>query len=302
MKSKDWLAFGLLGLVWGSSFLWIKVAVAEVGPFTLVAWRLLFGLAALAAVVAVRRPAMPRDRRTLAALALLGITNTAVPFALISWGEQSIDSAVASILNGTVPLFTMVIAHLALHDDRMTLPRVVGLVTGFIGVVVLMSRDIGPQGIAHGVLGQAAVLAAAVFYAGSSVFARRNLRQVSPVVQAFLPLITADAFVWTGALMTESSNLVPQTGTTWVALAWLGVLGSCVAYLLYFGLLQSVGPTRATLVTYVFPVVGVALGVIFLGERLDLNLALGAALVVAGIGAVNWKPRMVPVPAASAGE
>jgi drug/metabolite transporter (DMT)-like permease len=301
MKSRDWFAFGLLGLIWGSSFLWIKVAVAEVGPFTLVGWRLLVGLVALAVVVAVRRPAMPRDRRTLGALALLGITNTALPFALISWGEQSIDSAVASILNGTVPLFAMVIAHFGLRDDRMTVPRVVGLVTGFIGVLVLMSRDIGPGSIQHGVLGQAAVLVAAILYAGSSVFARRNLRDVPSVVQAFLPLIAADAFVWTGAFLTESDRLVPSLGSTWFAVVWLGLLGSCVAYLLYFGLLQSVGPTRATLVTYVFPVVGVALGVLFLGERLDAYLGVGAALVVGGIAAVNWKPRAASV-RASAGE
>jgi len=95
--------------------------------------------------------------------------------------------------------------------------------------------------------------------------------------------------------------LVPRQGLTWVALAWLGILGSCVAYLLYFGLLNSVGPTRATVVTYVFPVVGVALGVLFLGEQLDLYLAVGAVLVVAGIAAVNWKPRAARVPA-GAGE
>jgi drug/metabolite transporter (DMT)-like permease len=301
MKSRDWLMFGALGLIWGSSFLWIKVAVAEIGPFTLVGWRLLFGLAGLAVVVAWRRPTMPRDRRTLAALALLGIINTALPFALISWGEQSIDSAVASILNGTVPLFAMVIAHFGLHDDRITLPRVVGLVTGFLGVVILMSRDIGPSGIAQGVMGQIAVLAAAILYAGSSVFARRNLRDVSPVVQAFLPLIVADTFVWAGAFATESTQLLPRLGSTWIALIWLGLLGSCVAYLLYFGLLQSVGPTRATVVTYIFPVVGVVLGVLFLGERLDWSLAIGGALIVAGIGAVNWKPRRIAA-VASAGE
>jgi drug/metabolite transporter (DMT)-like permease len=293
--------FVTLGLIWGSSFLWIKVAVAEIGPLTLVGWRLLFGLAGLALVVAVRRPAFPKDRRLWGALALLGITNTALPFALISWGETSIDSAVASILNGTVPLFAMIIAHFALHDDRMTVPRVVGLVTGFVGVIVIMIRDIGPLGIHQGVLGQAAVLVAAMFYAGSSVFARRTMRDVSPVIQAFLPLISADALVWTGALLAESPKLVPHQGQTWLALAWLGLLGSCVAYLLYFGLLQSVGPTRATVVTYVFPVVGVFLGVLFLGETLDQHLGIGALLVVAGIVAVNWKPRAAPVPA-SAGE
>jgi len=299
MKPREWGLFVTLGLIWGSSFLWIKIAVAEIGPFALVSWRLLFGLAGLALVVLVRRPEFPRDRRLLGALAILGITNTALPFALISWGEVTIDSAVASILNGTVPLFAMIIAHFSLHDDRMTVPRVVGLVIGFVGVVVLMARDIGPQGVLHGVLGQVAVLVAALLYAGSSVFARRTLRGVSPTVQAFLPLLSAEAFVWTGALLTESPRLVPQQGSTWLALAWLGILGSCVAYLMYFSLLQSVGPTRATVVTYVFPVVGVILGVLFLKETIDAHLVGGALLIVAGIAAVNWKPRVAAVQASA---
>jgi drug/metabolite transporter (DMT)-like permease len=299
MKPREWGLFVTLGLIWGSSFLWIKIAVAEIGPFALVSWRLLFGLAGLALVVLVRRPEFPRDRRLLGALALLGITNTALPFALISWGEITIDSAVASILNGTVPLFAMIIAHFSLHDDRMTVPRVVGLVIGFVGVVVLMARDIGPQGIQQGVVGQVAVLVAALLYAGSSVFARRTLRGVSPTVQAFLPLLSAEAFVWGGALLTESPKLVPQLGQTWLALVWLGILGSCVAYLLYFSLLQSVGPTRATVVTYVFPVVGVILGVLFLKETVDEHLVGGALLIVAGIAAVNWKPRAAAVQASA---
>jgi len=291
VKVRDWLTFSLLGLVWGSSFLWIKVAVQEVGPATLVGFRLLIGLLGLAVVVAVRRPALPRDRRTLIVLGVLGITNTALPFILISWGEQFIDSAIASILNGTVPLFTIVIAHLALHDDRITTPRILGLVTGFLGVVVLMSRDLGAESRAGSVLGQAAVLAAALSYAGSSVFARRNLRLVDPVVQAFLPLIAADSVAWITALASEAPLQIPRLPITWLALAWLGLLGSCLAYLLYFHLLHAVGPTRATMVTYVFPVVGVILGVVFLGELADWHLVVGALLVALGIGVVNFKRR-----------
>ncbi len=299
MKARDWLTFSLLGLVWGSSFLWIKVAVREIGPATLVGLRLLIGLLGLAAVVAARRPSFPRDRRTLAALGVLGIINTALPFILISWGEQFIDSAIASILNGTVPLFTIVIAHLALHDDRITAPRILGLITGFLGVVVVMSRDLGAGSRAGSVLGQAAVLAAAVSYAGSSVFARRNLRQVDPVVQAFLPLIAADSVAWVTALASEGRLEIPRLPITWVALAWLGLLGSCLAYLLYFRLIHAIGPTRATMVTYVFPVVGVVLGVVFLGERADWHLAAGALLVALGLAVVNIKRRTAVAPAAA---
>ncbi len=291
MKLREWGAFVLLGLIWGSSFLWIKVAVQEVGPFVLVGFRLLFGLAGLVVVVLARRPRLPVERRVWFLLGILGLTNTFLPFSLISWGEQYIDSAVASILNGTVPLFTLVIAHLALHDDRITLARVLGLVTGFVGVVVLMSRELGPDGFRGSVLGQVAVLLAAASYGGSAVFARRYLRHVDSMAQAFLPLIAADAAAWLMALLLESPVAMPRLPITWLALAWLGLLGSCAAYLLYFYLLHSIGPTRATTVTYVFPVVGVILGVQFLQEAADWHLLVGAVLIALGIGVLNWRPR-----------
>jgi drug/metabolite transporter (DMT)-like permease len=287
MKARDWVTFWTLGLIWGSSFLWIKIALDNVGPFTLVAWRLLIGVAGLAIVVLIRRPAFPRERRVYGMLAILGLVNTALPFVLISWGEQTIDSAVASILNGTVPLFAMVFAHFALQDDRMTRARVVGLILGFLGVIVLMSGDLAPGEIRAGGMGQLAVLLAAILYAFSSVFARKNLHGLPPVMQAFVPLVVADLFIWTGAIAFEAPALVPTTGLTWFALVWLGLLGSCIAYLLLYTLLHRVGPTRTTMVTYVFPVVGLVLGIVFLQEPVTPSLLIGAAMVVAGILVVN---------------
>src|SRR3972149_1688762 len=287
MKLRDWVTFWTLGLIWGSSFLGIKIALENVGPFTLVAWRLLIGIAGLTLVVLARRPAVPRGRRIFGMLALLGLTNTALPFVLISWGEQSIDSAVASILNGTVPLFAMVFAHFALQDDRMTRARIAGLILGFLGVIVLMSGDLVPGEVRTGGLGQLAILVASILYAFSTVFARKNLHGLSPVVQSFVPLVVADLFIWTGAVAIEAPVLAPTSGLTWFALVWLGLLGSCVAYLLLFTLLHRVGPTRTTMVTYVFPVVGLVLGIVFLQEPVTPSLLIGAAMVVAGILVVN---------------
>ncbi len=292
MPVRSWAVFLLLGTIWGSSFLWIKLALVELGPFTLVAFRLLFGALGMAVVLWFRRPSFPRDRQTLAMLAVMGLTNTALPFTLISWGEISIDSGVASILNSTTPLFTLVLAHYFLDDERMNLPKVIGLVVGFVGIIMLFSRDVGTQGFRSGLLGQAAVLTAAVSYAGSSVFARRNFRQVPLIVQASIPLFVADGLIWIGALASESPIIVPSLPLTWVALSFLGLLGSCLAYLLYFYLLTKEGSTRTVLVTYMFPVIGVGLGVLLLGERLDAQLVSGALLVVAGIGVVNWKPKV----------
>jgi drug/metabolite transporter (DMT)-like permease len=290
VKLKDWIAFTLLGLAWGSSFLWIKIAVSEIGPFTLVALRLLFGILGLIAVVAYNRPNWPATQRLWIVLVILGLTNTAIPFVLISWGETHIDSAVAAVLNSTVPLFTMIIAHLFLSDDRITLPRIIGLLVGFGGVVVLLSRDLDFRGgLSGSVLGQGAVLLAALFYAVSGVFARRNTQGLSPIVQALVPLIVADGAIWLAAPLVEMPFRFPQLPLTWVALLWLGIIGSCIAYLLYYYLLHSVGPTRTTLVTYVFPLVGVTLGVVFLNELLDWHLFVGGSMVVGSIAIVNQK-------------
>jgi drug/metabolite transporter (DMT)-like permease len=250
-------------------------------------------------VIALRRPPFPRGRSIWLALALLGIINTALPFVLISWGQKTIDSAVASILNSTVPLFTMVIAHFALHDEPITARKAVGLLIGFGGVLALMARDLEAGSLGVGILGQAAVLLAAASYASASVFARRTMREVSPLVQAFVPMAIADAIVWTAATQVGNPGRLPALPLTWVALLWLGLLGSCVAYLLFYNLLHSVGATRTTMVTYVFPVVGVTLGVVFLDELADWRLLAGAALVVASLAVVNWKPRAAAVAAAA---
>lgn len=293
MKTKDWLAFICLGSIWGSSFLWIKIAVTETGPLLLVAFRLLFGLLALILVAWIVKPAWPRDWRVWLALFILGFTNSAIPYALISWGELHIDSAVAAILNATTPLFTMLIAHSLLHDDRITLPRLVGLLVGFAGIILLVSRDLGP-GAAQAraslaLLGQGAVLLASLLYAGSSVFVRRAVGGLSPVVQGLVPLVGADASFWLILSLQKGGLALPRLPLTWLAMAWLGVLGTGVAFLLYFYLIHALGPTRATLVTYIFPLVGVALGVLFLHEQLDWHLLAGGVLIVGSIVVVNRK-------------
>jgi drug/metabolite transporter (DMT)-like permease len=163
-----------------------------------------------------------------------------------------------------------------------------------------VSRDFGPQGIHSSILGQLAVLAAAVSYAVSATFSRRHLRGIAPVVQATSIVFVADALAWAAVPLAEQPLRWPVLPITWFALIWLGLLGSCVAYLLYFYLLNSVGATKSTLVTYVFPVIGLILGIIFLGESADWRLLVGSALVVGGIAVVNVKTQTrEPVPVAA---
>ncbi len=289
MKAKDWFIFILLGAIWSSSFMWIKIAVTEIGPITLVAFRVLFGLLFGVVVIVVSKVQLPRSFAVWKPLLLLGITNVAIPFFLISWREQAIDSAVAAILDATVPLFAIVIAHLALRDDRITLPKLVGLLIGFAGVVVLMSEDIGSS--PGSVLGQAAVVLASLFYAGSSVYARKSTEATAGILRSVGPLISSTAVMWLAAPIVEAPLQLPQLPITWIALLWLGILGSGFAFVLSYYLIHAIGPTRTTMVTYLFPLGGVILGVGFLGEHVTWQLIAGAVLIVCSLAVANLNPR-----------
>jgi drug/metabolite transporter (DMT)-like permease len=289
MKLKHWIVFILLGLIWSTSFLWIKIGVQEIGPMALVSFRMLFGALTAVAIAAYQKVKWPRDWKTWRTFAILGPTSLAIPIFFISWGEQTIDSAVASILNATVPLFTIVIAHFWLNDDKMTVQKTLGLLIGFGGVVVLMSKDL-TAGVHSSVIGQGAVILAAIFYAWSAVYARKATRHVAGLARGASPLITAAIFMWITSPFIEKPFLIPTLPITWIAALWLGILGSGLAMLMFYHLLHEIGPTRATLVTYLFPVGGVIFGVIFLDEHLSWQLLAGTLLVIASLVVVNWKP------------
>lgn len=292
MKTKHWTVFIVLGLIWSSSFLWIKIGVQEIGPMVLVAFRMLFGAVTAVGIAAFQKVEWPCDWKTWGIFAILGPTSLAIPIFFISWGEQTIDSAVASILNATVPLFTIVIAHYWLHDDKMTVPRVLGLLIGFAGVVVLLSEDL-TAGAHSSVIGQAAVILAAIFYAGSAVFARKATQHVAGLARSAAPLVTAAIFIWIIAPLVERPFTIPTLPITWVAALWLGILGSGLAMIMFYYLIHEIGPTRASLVTYIFPLGGVILGVIFLDEHLSWQLLLGSALIISSIVVVNWQPKIM---------
>jgi drug/metabolite transporter (DMT)-like permease len=269
--------------------MWIKIAVQEVGPLTLVAFRVLFGLLFGIVVIAIQRTPLPRTFKAWWPLLLLGLTNVAVPFFLISWGETSIDSAVASILDATVPLFTILIAHFLLQDDKMTVPKVLGLLMGFAGVIILLSKDIGAS--TGSLLGQLAVIVASMFYAGSSVLVRKTTEDTPGILRSAGPLISATAVMWLGTALFESPVTIPQISITWVALLWLGIFGSGLAFVLAYYLIHEIGPTRTTMVTYLFPLGGVILGATFLSEQITWQVLAGGILIVASLAVANWNPK-----------
>ena len=280
-----WLLFLALGFMWGSSYLFIKLAVDDFGTFTLVALRLLVGAILLWAVVRWTRQELPREPTIYGHLFVMGLVNIVIPFALITWAEQSVDSSLAAILTAPVPLFVIVIAPLFLHDEPIRVNGVVGLVVGFIGVVVLTSRDlaIGDSDLT----GELALLGAAFSYGVGAVYARRNMRGVPPLIPAVFQVTFALLVSGVIALLTENPWDARPDGEAIFSILWLGILGSGLAYLAVFRLFAAWGATRTTMVAYEIPVWGIILGFLVLAEPVDIRLLIGTALVVGGVALVN---------------
>jgi drug/metabolite transporter (DMT)-like permease len=282
----EWLVFLALGAAWGSSYLFIKIGVETLTPFTLVAGRLAIGAAVLALVMRFARQPLPRQQSVywhLAVVALLGIV---IPFSLISWGEQTIDSGLAAILNGTVPLFAIVLAALVLADEPITVNRLAGLVVGFAGVVLLTAPGLR-DGFGGSLPGQLALIGASISYGAAGVYARRTVRGVPALTSAFLEV--GIAFVITVVLAAAFGGpwATRVDGGTVLSVAWLGLIGSGLAFLAFFYLLDRWGATRTALVAYLLPVVGIVLGVLVLQESVTLPMLGGTALIIGGIALAN---------------
>lgn len=277
----NWLKFWGVALIWGSSFLLIKMAVDDLGALPLVSIRL--GGAAILFLIflIVTKRKWPENNVQRAALVFIGIFNTAVPFFLITWGETRIDSGLATVLNSTVPLFGLIIAHFALSDEHLTSLKIGGLLVGFVGVIIVMSQSIGTDG--GDLLGQLAVLAASSSYAVCIISIRVFLRKIDPfTVAGYSTLVGGTAIVTVTLLTTPFPT--PNSGNldSFLAGIILAAVNTVVAYFLFFALIKDWG-ARATLVTYAMPPIGVTLGYIFLDEVIGWHLVVGTILIIGGI-------------------
>lgn len=284
MSLKNWLKFIAIGILWGATFFWVKLGIRDVPPLTLVAFRILFAFIGLSLMMVVYRVPFPH-RRWFGPFLFMGLFNLVVPFVLVAWSEQHIPSGLASILNSTVPLFTILLAPLLVPDDPWTLPKMLGLVVGFIGVVVLMSDRV--EGVENFHIGQLTMLGAAVSYALAAVYGRRKLRGMAPEHQAFGQMMMATLVIWPVTLAVDVPFSLPSMWTTWFAVIWMGFAGSAAGTMMFFSLLNEVGPTRTTLSSYLFPLVGVLLGALVLHEPVTWRLLAGGGLIISGVVIVN---------------
>ena len=282
----EWLVFAALGFAWGSSYLFIKIGVETLTPFTLVAARLAIGTAVLALVMRLTGHHLPRVRSAYGHLLVVALLGVVIPFSLITWGEQSIDSALAAILNGTVPLFAIVLAAVVLADEPMTVNRVAGLLLGFAGVVALVGPNLR-SGLAGGVAGEVALIVASVSYAAAGVYARWKVRDVSPQASALLEIGFAFVITLVLAFAIESPLATRVEASAVLAVVWLGLVGSGLAFMAFFWLLSRWGATRTSMVAYLIPVVGILLGVLVRHEEVTLLTMVGTAMVIGGVALAN---------------
>src|SRR3954447_4116641 len=283
----DWLIFGALGFFWGSSYLFIRIGVQHgLEPFTLIMFRLLIGFALLAGVVLAAREPLPRDPRTYGHLFVMGAINIAVPFSLITFAETTVDSSLASVVNSAVPLFVIVIAALFLKGETITVNRLAGLVVGVVGVAILVGGDIA-KFTSGGAAGELALIGATISYAVGNVYAKRHVHGLRPMIPAVFQVFFGLVITGTLAFVTEHPLAVDWAPESVLAVVWLGLLGSGLAYLAYFRILQRWGATRTSLVAYLLPVYGIALGALVLHEPIAISMLIGTALIIGGIALVN---------------
>lgn len=287
MNGKNLLLLITLAALWGPSFLFIKVAVEEIPPLTLVLGRVAVGSAFLLIVLLSQGRRLPTDRRLWRHLAVVAMLHNALPWVLLSWGEQYIDSALASILNGTTPLFTIILAHFLVAGDRMTVPKMLGVLLGFAGLslLILPSLSGGAQASTWGLL---AVTAAAAVYGVAMIYSRNHLRGLPPLVAPASQLLLATGYMLPVALLVDRPWTLDRPSTVALgSLFLLGILGTGLAFIVYYRLLETANPTYISMVTYVIPVFGVILGVLVLGEQLTWYALAGFALILLGVMVVN---------------
>lgn len=293
MNWKNFAMLLFLAALWGPSFVFIKVAVESIPPITLVLGRVAIAAILLFGVLRLQNGRLPKSRTTWKHLAFVGFMSNTIPFILFAWGEQYIDSALASILNGTTPLFTIILAHFFVVDDRLNATKVAGVMFGFFGLILLVIPAFtdGVTATTWGVLG---VACAAAFYGVSIVYARNHLRGLPPLVAPTGQLMMASLFLLPASLLLERPWTLPTPELQSIlAMLALAVFGTALAFVVYYKLLEVADASYVSMTTYVIPVFGVILGVLVLNETVTLLMGIGCAFILFGVMIVNGVFRSI---------
>ncbi len=286
----------LLALIWGSSFLWIKLADRGFAPVEVTFGRLALGAIVLLPIVLLRREPLPRSGRLWTQIALAALLANALPYFLFALAERTVDSSTAGILNATTPLWTMVLAVAVRHQRTFRARQAAGLLVGFAGATLIFSPWHATSGLLSA--GGLECLAASVSYAVSYIYMDRYLarRGINPIALAACQLLAAA--IWLAVTLAVTGVQAPHAGAVgWAGLIILGVIGTGVAYVLNYQIIASEGATIASTVTYLLPVVAIVLGVLVLGERITAAAVAGTALVLLGVALARRREAPAESPA-----
>lgn len=281
----DMILLVLIGCVWGSSFLPIKVAVYETGPTLLVFLRVIAALVPLCLYMAWRRIPYPNTRFDWGMIFIMSLLNTVVPFFFLSWAGLHVDSGVMALIMGIGPLLALFVSHYTTHDDKLTGRKFAGMLIGLCGLLVIVGQD-ALAGVTENLLGDLAVLAAIICYVLSTALVRK-IRSTAKEAMATGNMLISAVILAPIIVVMETPPVSGLSLNSILAIAYLGIVTTGVGYVLRFHMVITVGQSYTSMASYIMPIVGVILGVLFLGEPLTISLVLALALVLAGFAAAR---------------
>ena len=289
MGPREWALLLVLSALWGGSFFFFKVLVAEVPPFTVVLGRVGIAAVALNLFLLLKRDRMPRDIGLWGGFLILGLLNNVIPFSLIVFGETRISSGLASILNAATPVFTVLAAHACTANEKLNWNKAAGVLCGFAGVAVLIGpAAFGDSGQAD-LVGEACCLLAALSYAFAGIFGRR-FRNVAPVKVATGQITASTLILIPLSLVVDRPwSLAPPSPGAWAAFFGIALLCTALAYLIYFRILAAAGATNLLLVTFLLPISALLLGALFLHEHVTTDALAGMVLIGVGLAAIDGR-------------
>jgi drug/metabolite transporter (DMT)-like permease len=287
MKPAEWGMLILLSIFWGGSFFFIEIALRDFQPFTVVFFRVTLAALILTGVVYLSGQRMPDSLRLWGAFLIMGAINNAIPFSLIVWGQTRIDSGVASILNATTPIFTVLLAHVFTSDERLTRIKFLGVLIGFFGVYMMMKPEL-KTGFSWRGVGQLAALGAALSYGFAGIFGKR-FKKTSPVATSAGMLICSSLMMFPLALIIDSPWPLRPSLESAAAVFGMATISTAMAYLLYFRILAAAGATNVLLVTFLIPISALLLGVGVLGEVINVLKYIGMGCIFLGLIVIDGR-------------
>jgi drug/metabolite transporter (DMT)-like permease len=283
-----WLLFVLLAASWGSSFFWTLLALRSFSPALLVAVRLAIAALVLGAVVGLSRTRLPRRARDYLKLCGLALVNVTVPFTLLTWGQQFVNTSLTAVLSSATPLLVFAITSVTERDERFSWLRLLGTLTAFAGIAVLSYGTAADPSGTFSTIGVLAILGSSVVFAAGNVLSRRITRTQPALVVAFVQSVASCLLEIPLVTLTGDWHYHPAGWEPIVAMLWLGIVGSALTYVIYFHLIRVWGSTRTSLNTYLQPIVGVGLGVLVLGEAISTQTLMAMGVVGCGVALFLW--------------